>query len=193
MTTLKRSRPSSRNSKEEVRCIYIDPPYNTGNESWVYDDNVNDPRITKWLGQIVGREGEDLSRHDKWLCMMYPRLKLLRQLLSQDGSIWISIDDNEQAGLKLMMDEIFGEGNFIANVIWQKVYAPKNSAMYFSEDHDYILVYARDKSRWRPNLLARSHDQNGALVCLTHNLLKLFRHRLAEGPAITPLGAACPP
>ena len=143
-----------------MRCVYIDPPYNTGNEGWSYNDNVSDPRLQKWLGEVVGKEGEDLSRHDKWLCMMYPRLKLLRQLLSQDGSIWISIDDNEVAHLRLVMDEIFGAGNFVANVIWQKVYAPKNSAMYFSEDHDYVLTYARNKAIWRPNLVQRSEGQD---------------------------------
>ena len=79
-----------------VKCIYIDPPYNTGNEGWVYNDNVNDPKIKKWLGEVVGKEGEDLTRHDKWLCMMYPRLKLLQKLLADDGAIFISIDDNEQ-------------------------------------------------------------------------------------------------
>jgi adenine-specific DNA-methyltransferase len=91
------------------KCIYIDPPYNTGNEGWVYNDNVNDPKIRKWLGEVVGKEGEDLSRHDKWLCMMYPRLQLLHKLLAEDGAIFISIDDNEQANLKLICDEIFGE------------------------------------------------------------------------------------
>ena len=80
--------------------VKIDPPYNTGNEGWVYNDNVNDPRIRKWLGEVVGKEGEDLSRHDKWLCMMYPRLQLLKRLLADDGAIFISIDDNEQANLK---------------------------------------------------------------------------------------------
>ncbi len=143
-----------------IRCIYIDPPYNTGNEGWAYNDNVSDPRMKKWLGQVVGKEGEDLSRHDKWLCMMYPRLKLLRQLLSEDGSIWISIDDNELAHLRAVMDEVFGETNFVANVIWQKVFSPKNSAVYFSEDHDYIVSYAKRKSTWRPNLIARSANQN---------------------------------
>ena len=92
----------------KIKCIYIDPPYNTGNEGWVYNDNVNDPKIKKWLGEVVGKESEDLSRHDKWLCMMYPRLKLLHRLLAKDGAIFISIDDNEQANLKLMCDEIFG-------------------------------------------------------------------------------------
>ena len=84
-----------------VKCIYIDPPYNTGNEGWVYNDNVNDPKIRKWLGEVVGKEGEDLSRHDKWLCMMYPRLKLLQKLLAEDGAISISIDDTEFANLRL--------------------------------------------------------------------------------------------
>ena len=102
-----------------VKCIYIDPPYNTGNESWVYNDNVNDPKIRKWLGEVVGREGEDLSRHDKWLCMMYPRLKLLQRLLADDGAIFISIDDNEQANLRLICDEIFGSNNFLANISWE--------------------------------------------------------------------------
>ena len=91
-----------------VDCVYIDPPYNTGNEKWVYNDNVNDPQIRRWLNQVAGAEGEDLSRHDKWLCMMYPRLTLLRQLLSNSGAIFVSIGDDECAHLRLIMDEIFG-------------------------------------------------------------------------------------
>ena len=102
----------------KIKCIYIDPPYNTGNEGWVYNDNVNDPKIKKWLHEVVGKEGEDLSRHDKWLCMMYPRLKLLHKLLAEDGAIFISIDDNEQASLRLILDEIFGANNFINNIIF---------------------------------------------------------------------------
>jgi adenine-specific DNA-methyltransferase len=105
----------------QVKCIYIDPPYNTGNEGWVYNDNVNDPRIRKWLGDVVGKEAEDLCRHDKWLCMMYPRLALLREFLRDDGAIFVSIDDNEVATLRLMLDEIFGPRNFVASIIWQKV------------------------------------------------------------------------
>jgi len=120
----------------KVKCIYIDPPYNTGNESWVYNDNVNHPKIKKWLGEVVGRDGEDLTRHDKWLCMMYPRLKLLHKLLADDGAIFISIDENEQANLKLMCDEIFGVRNFINNIIWQKKYSPQNDARYISDMHD---------------------------------------------------------
>ena len=92
----------------QVKCIYIDPPYNTGNEGWVYNDNVNSPEIRRWLGEVVGREGETLDRHDRWLCMMYPRLVLLRQFLREDGAIFVSIDDNEVADLRLLMDEIFG-------------------------------------------------------------------------------------
>ena len=108
-----------------IKCIYIDPPYNTGNEGWVYNDNVNDPKIKKWLGQVVGKESEDLSRHDKWLCMMYPRLKLLHKLLSDDGVIFISIDDNEQANLKLICDEIFGSSNLITPIYTQVRFAGK--------------------------------------------------------------------
>ena len=95
-----------------VKCIYIDPPYNTGNENWIYNDAVNDPQIRRWLGQVVGKEGEDLTRHDKWLCMMYPRLRLLQKLLSDDGAIFISIDDNEQANLKLICDELLARKTF---------------------------------------------------------------------------------
>jgi len=146
----------------QVKCIYIDPPYNTGNENWVYNDNVNSPEIRKWLGKVVGGEGETLDRHDRWLCMMYPRLSLLRQMLREDGAIFISIDDNEKHNLRAVMDEIFGEKNFITTVIWQKVYSPKNSARHFSEDHDFIVVYARNATRWKPNLVARSEKQDKA-------------------------------
>src|SRR5439155_21572011 len=96
-----------------VKCIYVDPPYNTGNENWVYNDNVNSLEIRQWLGQTVGKEAEDLSRHDKWLCMMYPRLALLKEFLTEDGAIFISIDDVEIAQLRLIMDEIFGVNNFL--------------------------------------------------------------------------------
>lgn len=143
-----------------VKCIYIDPPYNTGNEGWVYNDNVNDPKMKKWLGSVVGKEAEDLTRHDKWLCMMYPRLKLLHKLLAGDGAIFISIDDNEQANLKLICDEIFGGGNFIANVIWEKNYSPRNDAKYFSASHDFIVVYAKTKINWQRNLAPRTDKQN---------------------------------
>lgn len=144
----------------KVKCIYIDPPYNTGNEGWIYNDRVNSPQIKSWLNKVVGAEGEDLCRHDKWLCMMYPRLKLLRDLLSNDGVIFVSIDDNEEHNLKTIMDEIFGEKNFVANIIWQKNYSPRNDAKYFSDMHDHIVLYAKDKEIWRPNLLPRGDKQN---------------------------------
>lgn len=146
----------------KVKCIYIDPPYNTGNEGWVYNDNVNSPEIRQWLKQVVGKEGEDLSRHDKWLCMMYPRLALLREFLSEDGAIFISIDDNEVQNLRAVMDELLGVRNFVATVIWQKVYSPKNSAKHFSEDHDFIIVYAKNAEDWRPNLVSRTDRQDKA-------------------------------
>jgi adenine-specific DNA-methyltransferase len=143
-----------------VKCIYIDPPYNTGNEGWVYNDNVNDPKIKKWLGKVVGKESDDLSRHDKWLCMMYPRLKLLHKLLSKDGAIFISIDDNEQPNLKLICDEVFGGNNFVDNLIWEKIFSPKNSAKYFSANHDFIVVYAKSKELWNRNPLKRTKEQD---------------------------------
>jgi len=144
----------------QVKCIYIDPPYNTGNENWVYNDAVNSPEMRKWLGHVVGGEAEDLSRHDKWLCMMYPRLALLREFLREDGAIFISIDDNEVQYLRAVMDELFGARNFITTLIWHKNYAPKGTAKHFSEDHDFILVYARDGQSWRPRLVPRSDKQN---------------------------------
>lgn len=146
----------------KVKCIYIDPPYNTGNEGWVYNDNVGDPKIKKWLGEVVGKEGEDLSRHDKWLCMMYPRLKLLQKLLAEDGVIFISIDDTEFHNLRAICNEVFGENNFITTIIWHKNYAPKGTARHFSEDHDYILVYAKDGDKWVPNKMPRTEKQNKA-------------------------------
>ena len=130
----------------EVKCIYIDPPYNTGNESWVYNDNVNDPRIRKWLGDVVGKEAEDLCRHDKWLCIMYLRLALLREFLRDDGSIFISIDDNEFQHLRAVTDELFGSRHFVANTLWQKPTSP-DMRLQFSTAHDYLLVYAKDIDR----------------------------------------------
>lgn len=127
-----------------IKCIYIDPPYNTGNEGWVYNDNVNDPKIKKWLGQVVGKESEDLSRHDKWLCMMYPRLKLLHKLLSEDGVIFVSIDENEVSNLRLLMDEIFGAGNFVEQLVWNKR-VPKNDK-YIGNIHEYVLLFVKNKS-----------------------------------------------
>ncbi|MCL4373226.1 site-specific DNA-methyltransferase [Candidatus Parvarchaeota archaeon] len=127
----------------KIKCIYIDPPYNTGNEGWVYNDKVNSPKIKKWLGKVVGPESEDLSRHDKWLCMMYPRLKLLRDLLSDDGVIFVSIDDNEQGNLRLVLDEIFGEDNFIANVAVYSNPRGRQSTNNVALTHEYVIIYAK--------------------------------------------------
>ena len=143
----------------KVKCIYIDPPYNTGNEGWVYNDNVKAPEIKKWLGEVVGKEAEDLSRHDKWLCMMYPRMVLLKQFLTEDGAIFVSIDDNEVASLRLLMDEIFGKRNFVETLIWEKNYAPKAGSKHFSEAHDYVVVY-KAASDWSRNLKPRSEKQD---------------------------------
>ena len=146
-----------------VKCIYIDPPYNTGNEGWVYNDNVNDPKIKKWLGAVVGKEGEDLTRHDKWLCMMYPRLKLLQKLLADDGAIFISIDDNEYANCKLICDEIFGEHCFITDAIWRSSDNSNNNSLKFSEDYNHTLIYAKNAA-WKPNFIddpsKRKHFKN---------------------------------
>lgn len=125
----------------QVKCIYIDPPYNTRSAFSHYDDNLE---------------------HSIWLSMMYPRLELLRELLSEDGSIWVSIDDNEAHYLKVIMDEVFGRANFVTSVIWRKNYAPKSSARHFSEDHDYIVVYAKNGENWIPNPMPRSEKQDKA-------------------------------
>ena len=129
----------------KVDCIYIDPPYNTGNENWVYNDNVNHPKIKKWLGEVVGKEGDDLTRHDKWLCMMYPRLKLLHQLLSANGAIFISIDDKEQATLKLLCDEIFGISNFLGNIVRATGTTTGQDSNGLGNAFDYITVYSKTK------------------------------------------------
>ena len=125
----------------KIKCIYIDPPYNTGNENWVYNDNVNDPRILKWLGEVVGKEGEDLSRHDKWLCMMYPRLKLLHRLLADDGVIFISIDSNEKFNLKLLCDEIFSANRFIADIAVVNNLKGRSDDKYIATAHEGLLIY----------------------------------------------------
>ena len=146
-----------------IKCIYIDPPYNTGNESWIYNDNVNDPRIKKWLGEVVGKEGEDLTRHDKWLCMMYPRLKLLRKLLTEDGAIFISIDDNELYNLKTICDEIFGLSCFVAKITWQNNYSLRNDAKGIPYETDNILVYSKIPN-WNPKRLARTAEMDARYV-----------------------------
>ena len=143
----------------KIDCVYIDPPYNTGNEGWVYNDNVNDPHIRKWLGEVVGAEGEDLTRHDKWLCMMYPRLRLLHQLLSHNGVIFISIDKNEFANLNLLCEEVFGRKCFVADLIWRSADSSNHDSKQFSYDYNHTLVYSRTPG-WEPNRIARTEDNN---------------------------------
>lgn len=126
-----------------VKCIYIDPPYNTGNEGWVYNDNVNDPKIKKWLGKVVGKEGEDLTRHDKWLCMMYPRLKILHKLLANDGIIAVSINDNELFNLGAIMNEIFGSFNRLACAPLRSEPSGGKDKTVLRTGHEYILFYTK--------------------------------------------------
>ena len=142
-----------------IQLIYIDPPYNTGNEGWIYNDNVGDPRIRKWLGQVVGKEGEDLSRHDKWLCMMYPRLRLLQKLLSEDGVIFISIDDTEYASLKQVCDEIFGSNCFVSNISWQRTYSTRNDSKGIVNEVEHVLCYSKQPD-WNPKKLPRTADMD---------------------------------
>ena len=126
-----------------IKCIYIDPPYNTGNENWVYNDNLNDPKIKKWLGEVVGKESDDLCRHDKWLCMMYPRLKLLHKLLSDDGVIFISLDENEAQNLRLILGEIFGENKFVAQITLLCNPKGRSQDKYFGTCHEYCIVFSK--------------------------------------------------
>ena len=126
-----------------IKCIYIDPPYNTGNEGWVYNDKVNSPLMREWLKQNGPVDSEDLERHDKWLCMMWPRLHLLKELLADDGAIFVSIDDNEQHHLRMLMDEIFGAENFVADFVWNSTKSITNPALV-SVSHTYNLLYAKN-------------------------------------------------
>ena len=122
-----------------IKCVFIDPPYNTGSAFTHYDDGIE---------------------HSLWLSLMRDRLEILCRLLAEDGSILVSIDDNEAHYLKVLMDEVFGRLNFVANVIWQKKYAPANDAIWFSDSHDHILIFSKNKEVWRPNKLARTEEQD---------------------------------
>lgn len=169
-----------------VRCIYIDPPYNTGAAFEHYDDNVS---------------------HATWLSLMYPRLEILRELLADNGSIWISIDDTECHYLKVICDEIFGRENFIADVIWEKKYSPQNDTKWLSDSHDFILVYAKIKDTWRPNLLPRTEEMNaryknpdndprglwtsGDLSVKTYNATCDYPIKLPSGRIVSPPAGYC--
>lgn len=142
----------------QVKCIYIDPPYNTGNEGWTYNDNVNSLEIRKWLGEVVGKEGETLDRHDRWLCMMYPRLLLLREFLREDGVIFISIDDVANSFLKLLCDEIYGAKNFIAVLIWNTEGNTDNQ-FEIKVNHEYVLMYVKN-TKHKSEAIGRVVDPN---------------------------------
>lgn len=150
----------------KVKCIYIDPPYNTGNEDWKYNDNVNSPMIKDWLGKVVDKD--DLTRHDKWLCMMMPRLKMLHELLSEQGAIVINIENNEYANLKLLLDEIFGGHNFVGTFIWRKKEGGGQTKEHFVTEHEYIVIYSKsDEFKWIDDTIEgddtafKKEDENG--------------------------------
>ena len=164
-----------------VKCIYIDPPYNTGNEGWVYNDNVNDPKIKKWLGEVVGKEGEDLTRHDKWLCMMYPRLKLLQKLLAEDGVIFISIDTNELYNLKSICDEIFGANCFVEDISWQRTYSMRNDVKGIAAEVEHILAYGK-KPFWQPNKLPRTEQMDSKYKNPDNDPRGAWRNIVASAP-----------
>ena len=157
----------------QVKCIYIDPPYNTGNEGWAYNDNVNSPEIRRWLGESVGREGETLDRHDRWLCMMYPRLVLLKQFLREDGVILVSIDDNEVGNLQALMREIFDASNEIATIVWEK--GKKGDSKLVSVTHEYIVAFARKKSLLKDKQIKWRRRKPGIDAVLEH-----YAHLRAE-------------
>ena len=153
----------------QIKCIYIDPPYNTGSDGFVYNDTFNfsaDDLMEKLsIDEVDAERILDFTKrksasHSAWLTFIYPRLQLARDLLTEDGIIFISIDDNEQANLKLICDEIFGEENFIAQLIWERAYSPKNDAKYVSNSHDYVFMYARNKENFIIGRLARTEEAN---------------------------------
>ena len=170
----------------KVKCIYIDPPYNTGNAFEHYDDGIE---------------------HSLWLSLIKPRLTLLKNLLSENGSIWISIDDDESHYLKVLCDEVFGRRNFINNVIWEKKFSPQNDAKWLSDSHDHILVYAKNKEIWRPNLLSRSsemdsryknpdNDHRGAwtssdFTVKTYNVNSDYPIQIPSGRVVNPPKSRC--
>ena len=142
-----------------AKCVYIDPPYNTGNEGWSYNDNARGPVLQRWYRDNGPVDGDDPERHEKWLCMMWPRLQLLKELLRDDGVILVSIDDNELHHLRMLMDEIFGEENFIVKIIWKKRSTPPNDKI-IGANHEYILAYSKDLASVNLNLRERTEEQN---------------------------------
>src|SRR5579862_8087936 len=141
-----------------VKCVIIDPPYNTGNESWVYNDRLSQPLFTEWIGTVVGKTGEDACRDDKWCCMMWPRLQLLRSLLREDGAIFVSIAENEVGNLRVMMDEIFRTDKPLATFVWKRRSSSGMRSDPVSSDHEYVLLYAKDASKISLEGLVRSES-----------------------------------
>jgi len=142
-----------------IKCIYIDPPYNTGNEGWIYNDNLTQPQFKEWIGQTVGKEGEDATRHDKWCCMMYPRLQLLKQLLSEKGAIFISIDDNELARLLFLLNEIFGEENCFGIIVIENNPRGRRLGTDLAVEHEYLVVWTKNISLFDVGRLTLSEEQ----------------------------------
>ena len=143
-----------------VKCIYIDPPYNTGNKDWIYRDDVSNPPMQEWFKKHSWVDNEDMERHDKWICMMWPRLHLLKDLLAEDGVIFISIDDNELHHLRMLMDEIFNADNFVTQFVWNKKNVVQNDAKFASVNHEYIVCYRKSAGFQKFNLLPRSEQAN---------------------------------
>jgi adenine-specific DNA-methyltransferase len=165
----------------QAKCIYIDPPYNTGVDErgddgkrtgWIYNDNVNSPEMRDWLARVVGSEAEDLSRHDKWLCMMYPRLALLHQFLREDGVIFASIDEVECANLRLLFDEIFGITNRVGTIIWDN--ATDNNPTNIAIEHEYVLCYAKNKTRLAPEWKSQNLEVKEKLLQVGDDFVKRF-------------------
>jgi DNA modification methylase len=166
-----------------VKAAYIDPPYNTGNKeaeknAWFYNDNVDSPEIREWLGKVVGAEGEDFSRHDKWLCMMYPRLRLLKEFLSDDGVVFASIDDNEHRHLHSLMDEIFGPGNHVGTIIWFN--ATDNNPTNIAVEHEYIVCFTKRKSSLEKVWKASDSPVRDAIQTKARELIATYGHDLPE-------------
>jgi len=155
----------------KIKCIYIDPPYNTGKEKWVFNDNVNSPMMQEWLGKVV--DAEDLTRHDKWLCMMTPRMKLLRDLLAEDGAILVSIDDNEIHHLRSLMNETFGEHNWLGTVVWRNV--TDNNPTNVAVEHEYIICYCKNRDRIAPVWKSKVSDVKGILIKIAKELTSKYK------------------
>ncbi len=150
----------------KIKCIYIDPPYNTGKQSWKYNDNVNSPMMQEWLGKEVDRE--DLTRHDKWLCMMMPRLKLLRELMTDDGVVFVSIDDNELYHLRDILDDVFGEENWVGTIVWKNV--TDNNPTNIAIEHEYVICFGKRKEALSPEWKSLLSPTKDALIRIAKEL-----------------------